>query len=173
VEVCPVDLGEGAGAHQVTDLEALGAHDPLGHIDQRHVCSEFVCGKRGEKPATRHDTRHATRDTRHDTHDERGEWEKGGGETGWGTDVEEGAVARHVLSALRHSELDLLQAERRGGMPVGLDTVGAEDVDRLDLVLEPALDQAVDILHQEAEEPANQTNYQSLVMVSNQPASHS
>src|SRR5690606_4700672 len=81
--------------------------------------------------------------------------EKGGGETGWGTDVEEGAVARHVLSALRHSELDLLQAERRGGMPVGLDTVRAQDVDRLDLVLEPALDQAVDILHQEAKEPAN------------------
>ncbi len=78
------------------------------------------------------------------------------GATGWCTDVEEGAVARHVLSALRHSELDLLQAERRGGMPVGLDTVRAQDVDRLDLVLEPALDQAVDILHQEAEEPANQ-----------------
>jgi hypothetical protein len=36
-------------------------------------------------------------------------------------------------------------------------------VDRLDLVLEPALDQAVDILHQEAEEPANQTNQSPII----------
>lgn len=63
-------------------------------------------------------------------------------------------MATHVLLAFGDGQSDVLEAERSGRMPAGLDAVGTQHADGLDLTLEPTFDQAVNILDQQTEESA-------------------